>query len=285
MGTILLAIPGSQILASPLSGLLMTYGDIGHFAGWRSLFLVEGIATLVAAFFSFSLLSDNPRDARWLSSEQKAWLTTQMEGGQRKFVDKAERVILSPRLWAIAGVWCSLSMGMFGLVFWLPQVVKHIAASSTLATSLISGLPWYAAAAGTILNGRHSDATGERYYHLGGAAAIGAIGLFIGAVAPWAWVALAGLMLAGFGLGASHSIFWTIPSQLFSNARASAAILAVNVSGTVTGFLSANIIGWVREKTGSFTVPVLLLAACLLVGLVLLHSQRASVRALRATPA
>jgi len=54
------------VISGPIgSGLLSLDGALG-LAGWRWLFLVEGLPTVVLALVVFRFLPDGPEDAHWL---------------------------------------------------------------------------------------------------------------------------------------------------------------------------------------------------------------------------
>ncbi|TKA51422.1 hypothetical protein B0A53_05335 [Rhodotorula sp. CCFEE 5036] len=69
---------GAATLAGAFSGLL-AYGigfmsGVGGYAGWRWIFILEGLATFVAGIASFWAISDYPQDCKWLTKEEADWL-------------------------------------------------------------------------------------------------------------------------------------------------------------------------------------------------------------------
>ncbi|GAA6016044.1 hypothetical protein JCM8202_005391 [Rhodotorula sphaerocarpa] len=69
---------GAATLAGAFSGLL-AYGisfmsGVGGYAGWRWIFILEGLATLVAGVAAFWAISDYPQDCKWLTKEEADWL-------------------------------------------------------------------------------------------------------------------------------------------------------------------------------------------------------------------
>ncbi|BGP57171.1 hypothetical protein JCM8202v2_004811 [Rhodotorula sphaerocarpa] len=58
---------------------LLAYGisfmsGVGGYAGWRWIFILEGLATLVAGVAAFWAISDYPQDCKWLTKEEADWL-------------------------------------------------------------------------------------------------------------------------------------------------------------------------------------------------------------------
>lgn len=68
------AIPVAGALGGPLAALLLEMG------GWRTLFVFEGVLAVPLALLLLWRLPASPDDARWLSSEEAAWL---LEDGRR----------------------------------------------------------------------------------------------------------------------------------------------------------------------------------------------------------
>lgn len=74
-------------------------------------------------------------------------------------------------------------VGLYGIGFWMPQVLQTFGLSH-LTISFLTAIPYLAATIGMVLAGRHSDAMGERIWHV-------ALPLFV-AAAAFAWSAGAG---------------------------------------------------------------------------------------------
>ena len=114
--------------------------------------------------------------------------------------------------------------------------------------------------------GRHSDATGERRWHI-------ALPLLLAAGA-FAWSAYSGpllptmvaLTIATLGFYAAFGPFWAMPTALLTGAGAAAGIALVNSMGNAAGFAGPYIVGVLKEATGSFSAALLFLAAALALG-------------------
>lgn len=76
-------------LSGAFSGLLAAaiakLNGVGGYAGWRWIFIIEGLATVVLGICSFFLLIDSPRlSTKWLGPEEIRFLELQLfvkEGG------------------------------------------------------------------------------------------------------------------------------------------------------------------------------------------------------------
>jgi ACS family tartrate transporter-like MFS transporter len=74
-------------------------------------------------------------------------------------------------------------------------------------------------------------------------------------------LALAALLLAGFSMGAAQGTFWTLPPMLLSPAALAAGFALINMCGNLAGLVIPGLIGWLRQRTGSFDLPVFAVAA------------------------
>ncbi len=268
ISTFMLAVPVSAIVGGPLAGWLMSVNNPIEWAGWRWMLLIEGTPTLILAVVAFRLIADRPRDARWLNDTERQWLEDEVarENSAQPEADAGRDVLRNGRLWVASACWFGLMAGANGLLYWLPQILRHLSAqASDVRIGFITALPWIAVAAGMLINAWHSDRKQERYLHVM-LAALGS-GVFI-ALTPilgtGAW-ALAALLLAGFAMGAAQGTFWTIPPLLLGPAGLAAGFALINMCGNLAGLIIPGFIGWVRERTGSFDIPVFAVAALSLI--------------------
>jgi MFS transporter, ACS family, tartrate transporter len=274
----LLAIPTSVICGAPLSGWLMSLDNPAGLAGWRWMFLIEGVVTITLAALAYIVFAETPDQAKWLSGDEKNWLTTEL-AQETRVEDSATKapnsaLLLNGKLWAAAAVWFALLLGSNGIIFWLPQVIKQLSGLGSLHVSFMSAVPWLGIAIGMVLNARHSDKSQERYGHVTIATVIGALAL-LGAVSFGATrAALACLFVAGLGLGAAQGVFWTIPGHLISARQAAYGITLINLIGNLASLTGPPMIGFLKTVTGTFNAPVYGIAAVMIAGAALLHWSR-----------
>ena len=75
----MLALPISQAIGNPLSAAVLQYLDgIFGLAGWQALFIVQGVPTIVMGVAAWFYLTDRPRQAKWLTPEERDWLDSRM---------------------------------------------------------------------------------------------------------------------------------------------------------------------------------------------------------------
>jgi ACS family tartrate transporter-like MFS transporter len=272
----MLAIPISIVFGGPLSGWLMSAELHASLPGWRFMFLVEGGATLLVALLTPFYFVDQPAEVRWLSASEKAWLGTELERDRAQSeagpasVSSFRDVLRSGRVWAAAGVWFSLMCGAYGIIYWLPQVIKAASGLRDLEVSVLSAVPWAALGAGMLVNAWHSDKTQERYWHVGAPALLAAAGLSLASTLPHSGLALLCLSVGGFGLGSAQGAFWALPTGFLPRAVAGSGITLINLIGSSGGLLAPPAIGWLRARGGSFGSSTLSLAIVLVAGAALL---------------
>jgi D-galactonate transporter len=273
------AIPLSGFVSGAVSGWILAHFD--NTAGWHAwqwLYLLEGVPPVIAGVVALVLLPNGPRDAAWLSEEEKSFLAAGIADEERgKLHEKAKAkplldVFRNPAVWLLCLIFFGFVMASYGVGFWLPQILSETMSSDPLKVGLLSMIPWGAGAVAMILVGRHSDLTGERRWHIALSGLTGAIGFALSAIPGLSpEIGLLMLTLATMGVMASIATFWSLPSRLLSAATAAAGIAWVNSVGSLAGCVSPTLIGRVRDETHSMSWPLLVLAAsCLMAAVAVL---------------
>ncbi len=67
----LVGIPASTVVGGPVSGLLLQMDGVGGLAGWKWLFIVEGIPAVLLGIAAFWVLPDGPEDATFLTEDER----------------------------------------------------------------------------------------------------------------------------------------------------------------------------------------------------------------------
>lgn len=260
----MLAIPLSIVIGSPLSGWLMNTATPLGLSNWRWMLIAESLPTLALGIGAWFYFPDRPDQARWLDRDQQFWLKGHAANPHSSASHNDWRVLRQPMVWASALLWFCLLSGAYGIMFWLPQLIKQLSGLSALQIGIVNALPWAGAMIGTYYNSAHSDRTGERFWHIGLPAVIASLAI----VAAWGLGAgmpgLAMIFIAGLGLGAAQGAFWALPTSLLKPSTFAVAAVAINIAGSSGGLVIPHIVGILRERTGSFAAPTLLIAGILL---------------------
>ena len=265
----MLAIPISVVIGAPLSGWLlsMTSNPAGMVA-WRWMFLVEGLVPMAMAFVCLALFDNRLEDARWLTADEKIQLRRELDAeaaeaaaaGVVRLID----TLRSGRIWGCIVVWFCLMTGSYGLLFWMPQVIKQMSNANDFMASTLSALPWVGIGAGMMLNAWHSDRSQERFGHFAIPAALAALFLAAAATVPAGLPALVCVILGGFFIGSAQGVFWPIPIGFLGAGATAGGITLINMMGNASGVVSPPLIGWIRQQTGSFLPPIYAMAGLML---------------------
>jgi ACS family tartrate transporter-like MFS transporter len=271
---VMLSVPFGVILGAPLSGFLIVgMHDLLGFAGWRWMFLVEGLPAIVLGLFVAFWLTELPEDARWLSPERKAWLIKHLRGSATPpraggGWGNLRWILRDPTVLAFAAILFCIVTGLQGLIYWLPQVIHELArGASKFTVIMLSALPWLGAAAGMVTVAVLSDRTGERHRFLAGSMLLGAAGILLSVqLADPLWNLMA-MTVGLFGLGGSQSVILTVPMARLRNREGAAlALTTVNFLGFSAGIISPLIIGELRQTSGGFGTTLVFVASSLALG-------------------
>jgi len=269
------AVPLATVVGGPVSGALLGLHGLGGIAGWRWLFLIEGVPAVLLGIWALVFLTDRPSDASWLTASERRALERRLEAEAEETrahgLTGVGEALANPRVVTLGLLYFCIVVGLYGIGFWMPQVLKTYGLSN-LAIGFLTALPYLVAAFGMVAAGRHSDATGERILHVGVPLLLAAAAFAWSSVAgPLAFVMVA-LTLATLGIYAAIGTFWALPSAIVTGTGAAAALALINSIGNCGGFAAPVVIGWLKGATGNFTAPLLFLAGSLaLAGALALH--------------
>lgn len=193
------------IVGGPVSGGLLSMNGVGGLAGWQWLFLLEGLPAIVLGVVVFFYMTEHPEDARWLSDDERSALVEAL--GRDKNDSPLSTTTIggafaSGRIWVLAIVYFTIPIAIYAFGFWLPQIIRAASNGSDFQIGLLAAIPYVVGACGMVIVARHSDRTGERRWHIAGAAA---------------------------------------------------AIALINSIGNTGGFVGPYVIGYIRDRTESFT--------------------------------
>jgi D-galactonate transporter len=266
----MIGIPLSVVFGGPLSGWLLGFDGHMGLHGWQWLYIVEGLPAVFLGFVVLGYLTEKPADAKWLSAEQREWLTAKIATehvvapGMRKlnFAD----ALSHPTVWLLALIMFCCQTGSYGLTLWVPTIIKGLSGFTDFEVGLFAAVPYIAAALGMILIGRSSDARNERFMHLAIPTAIGALGFIATAMIHSPWPAMVALSVAAVGDYGTRGPFWALPGKFLTGDSAAAGIALINSFAALGGFVGPYMVGYLKDKTGSFESPLYLLAGVLFVG-------------------
>lgn len=261
----LAAVPAASVIGAPISGWLLGFDGILH--GWQWMLLLEGLPSLVFGIAVLWLLPDRPATAKWLSAEEKRILETRLADERRGDTGKHTmsgfwEMLTDKRIWIFIIPDFSIVIGLYGMGLWMPQMIKDLGFSN-LETGFLVALPYVVSMVGMVLLGLSSDRTGDRVWHVAGAAFAGALGLAGAGLSTNPLMIMISFCVAAFGIYGALAVFWTLPTAILRGMAAAGGLALLNSFSNLGGFFGPTLMGQLKQSTGTYTTGMLVLAAML----------------------
>jgi len=256
---IMIGIPLASVLGAPVSGFILDHVHWFGLSSWRWLLILEAFPAIACVPLVSFLLPSRPVEARFLSMEEKTWITDQLAredrpklGAQAHSLSVA-RTLVNPRVWHLACIGFAFAFASYTFSFWLPQVMRSgFGGQSNTAVGIAVMIPNLLALIAMILVSRHSDRTLERRYHMATLCALAGIAFLLlgGPRSPFFSVVL--FSAVAVGAYSFLPIFFSLPGEFLTGSSAAAGIALVTSVTNLGGFVGPYTVGLIRQKTGSF---------------------------------
>ncbi|WP_018121887.1 MFS transporter [Wohlfahrtiimonas chitiniclastica] len=255
----MLSIPLSLAVGAPLSTALLGLNGIGGLHGWQWLFIIEGIPTVLVGLLFLFAMPDRPKDAKWLSSEEKTYLQGVLDAESASIAKKAgthfSLALKHPIVWILAIIYISNVTANIGLSSFLPRIIKEQGTFTNMQIGWITSIPYFVGVLGSLAFGFLTDKFKAPFLLLLLAILLTGVGLVTaGYLYAQTAVAMAiiAVSVAGIGIYGFKAPFWSLPSMFLTGAAAATGIAMINSIGNLGGFIGPSVIGWVRDATGSY---------------------------------
>lgn len=273
-----IAQPMTTVIGAPLaSSLIQAHGFFG-LEGWRIMFFGVSIPAILVGIVTWFYLPDSPKDAKWLSAEEKAWLT-----GELAREDSTKRephngsigaALSSGRVWILALIYFGMIYGLYALAFFLPTIVsgfevKFATKFTVFQAGLVIAVPYLPAAIALYLWSRDATKRGVRAWHIGIPALIGAVSIPLALYMPSPETTVACITVTACAIFSALPNFWSLPGRFLSGAAAAAGIALINTIGNVAGFAAPYVTGAVKDYTGLYQAPMIIVGAFMLLSAIL----------------
>jgi len=279
----------SGVIGAPLAGWLTTVSFAG-LAGWQVLFLIEAVPAVVFGFVVAFWMADSPRDARWLTQDERHHLVRQYEEERTAHAVVRRFTVLEalrdPEVLKLCLTYFLWITGFWGFSYWTPTVLKEVSGWSNVAIGRVIAAAMAVSLVVSLWTGHSSSKRNEKRWHGALHMFLAAVGMAGGAFARDPWVFCGFMLLAAVGTYAPMSVWWSYPTTFLSGLAAAGAVGLINSMGNLGGFVGPYVTGWVRQTTGSFAGAMLYLAASLAAAgmlILTLHGRTTSRPAERST--
>jgi MFS family permease len=259
----------AAVTGPPVSTVLMSALDErSGLHGWQWMLIAEAVPTILLGIILLWRLSDRPDRADWLPEQERAWLVDELRQEQSGLPDVAGHAALwhalsSVRVWLLGVVFACSLVGTYGLLFWLPQVIKSVAPFSDVQVGLLSSVPALVGVCATIIAGRLADSLADARWLLVGVLGAGAFGLLGCAISPAPIMSYLFMCIAAASLSAASALIWRANTLLMRGAAAAVSIALVGTIAQLGGLAGPWLIGIIKERSEGYGPALATVAAFL----------------------
>ena len=258
------ALPLSSVFMGALAGVLLNLQGRMGLAGWQWLFLAEGMPAVILSAVFFFYLPNTPGDAKWLTMEERDWLSNQLRTDNAATGHQHEpgalRAILNPRVLLLGFYMLCTYIGFYAFSFSAPILIQQSTGFSNTKVGFVVAILGILGALGLVINGHHSDRANERYLHIAVPVFLIAAAFVVGGLTTAPLFALPAYAIIFIGFNATAGPSWTIPSSFLTGKSAAAGIATANTIAIMGGFLGPYWMGLAKDFTGNYKTGLLTLA-------------------------
>jgi ACS family 4-hydroxyphenylacetate permease-like MFS transporter len=272
----LIAQPVANIIGPLSSGAIMGLDGALGIAGWRWLFLLQGLPAVIFGAWAFFYLTDRPKDAKWLSAEEKATLAALLDRDTAAR-DRARRApsprsitrqILNRDVLLLAVTFSTMVSNYSALSIWLPQIVRGMLGPGApyWQVGLIAAIPPFCTLCALPFWSWSSDRRKERYWHCVGPLMVAVAGWGLAASTNVPVLQILGLTIASVASISAWPVFLTIPSLVLPREAHPVGIAFVTTIGLAGAIYSPLVVGTIKDLTGSFAGSLAAVGILLAIG-------------------
>jgi len=260
---LIMALPIGGLIGAPISTWIMDNIAWAGLAGWRWMFILEGIPAVILGVVVLFYLINRPRDAKWLTEEEKNWIEGELEK-ERIASSKVNKVskkemLKDSTVWKLSAFYFVAYTGVYGLSFWIPSIIKSLSEATTnLEIGWLAMLPYVVAIPSMLFVGWSADRIGKHKEHLFISLIVAMIGFIGCAVADSLTAMVLMLMLTSIGLYGFTGCFFAYMTFFFTESTAPVGIALVNSFAALGGFVGPTILGMFTLSSGMFFLAILI---------------------------
>jgi MFS family permease len=284
LGVYYFGLPVALVLGGPLSGFLLdvTGGFLG-LRNWQWMFVIEGIAASIVGVIAYFYLVSRPRDAKWLSSEEKIALENAIAAEDRKKVAHGPATALAAlrdaSVLRFVLIYFAVQISVYGVIFYLPTRISELTGSAIgLKVGLLTAIPWLCALIAMRFIMGFADATGKHRHLAVCMLAMAAAGISLSTFGDQVAPVLVAFCVATVGFVVVQPLFWTLPTAYLSGPAAASGIALIGSLGNLGGFIAPTLKTTIETAFHSQRAGMLALACAGVIGMLLLLSIGAASR-------
>ena len=274
-----LAQPLTVVFGAPLAAAFIEQHGLFGMEGWRVMFMGVSIPAIVIGVVALFWLVDSPRQAKWLTTEEKTWLTNELEAehqqkqGHQKH--SLRSVMGNGRVWTLCLIYFGFIYGLYALAFFLPTIIAGFQQQfgttfTVMEKGMVTGIPYLIAAVVMFFWSRDATRRGCKTWHIAIPAITGGISVPLALYMDSPFTTIVVIAITASSIFAALPNFWTLPTQFLTGASAAAGIALINTLGNVAGFSAGYITGALHDATNSYTLPMFLVGGFMLLSAVLM---------------
>ncbi len=281
LGLFYLAQPLTTVIGAPFAGWLISHdGKVFGLEGWRLMFLGVGLPAIIIGVIAWFYLADSPAKAKWLTADEKTWLTGELESEHAaKTVGAKHPSILSAfkngRVWVLGLIYFGFIYGLYTLAFFLPTIIGDFQTAAGVKfdyvdKGLITAIPYLPAAVALFLTTRHATKYGVKTGHIAIPALVGAVSIPLALFAGSPVLTIAVITVTACAIFSALPNFWTVPTQFLTGIAAAAGIALINTMGNIAGFSAPYLTGYLHDWTGDYKVPMFVVGGFMVLSAILM---------------
>lgn len=262
-------VPLSVFLGAPVSTLLLELHGWMGLEGWQWMFLLEAVPSILLGIACLWVLSDSPRQAKWLSAEERDWLEQTLQAERQAATLRPRRrvwaILADARVLACAFVYAGVAASSVGLAVWQPQIIKSHGLSN-LEAGFLSAVPYGVAVVGMIIWARLSDKSTNRAPYVLIPLIVITLALASLGIINALPLTVLSLSLAVMSTYAFKGPFWAFVTETFEASEVAVVLAHINAIGGLGSFFGSWAFGAVKGATGSYALGVLPIVALTALG-------------------
>jgi len=252
----LIGLPIAVAAGAPLSTAFLGLEGVFGLHGWQHMYILEAIPTVLLGFVVLIVLTDKPEQAKFLTPEERTWLS-QTIAAERRAKDAVRtmsiwQAMVDPRVLLLSLNYLGIVTASLGMLIFIPQIIKSLGVTSNMTVGWLTMIPYICAAFALLGWGWLSDRMNERRWNLFWACVLSTAGLVMAGMTMGTWWALVGMSIAACGFYGSKGPFWAMPPMFLTGPAAAAAIAWINSLGNLGGFFGPWYVGFMKDATGSY---------------------------------